>query len=92
MKIIWYGRARGGGGGREREREREQNDMVLEGVALYGGVVSCRGLKFTTLPSLSSVNKGKLKKPLVVQVFWVFFLTKKNELAFSGINYLYRSP
>jgi hypothetical protein len=55
-------------------------------------VVSCRRLKFTTLPSLSSVNKGKIKKPLVVQVFWVFFLTKKNELAFSGINYLYRSP
>jgi hypothetical protein len=30
-------RERGGGGA---EREREQNDMVLEGVALYGGVVS----------------------------------------------------
>jgi hypothetical protein len=28
-------RERGGG-----EREREQNDMILEGVALYGGVVS----------------------------------------------------
>ena len=54
-------------------------------------VVSCRRLKFTTLPSLSSVNKGKIKKPLGVQVFWVFFL-KKNELAFSGIKYLYRSP
>ena len=38
MKIIWYRRARERGGG--AEREREQNDMVLEGVALYGGVVS----------------------------------------------------
>jgi len=91
MKIIWYRRGARGGGGRERERERESKTAWYWKEEHYM-VVSCRGLKFTTLPSLSSVNKGKLKKPLVVQVFWVFFLTKKNELAFSGINYLYRSP
>jgi hypothetical protein len=36
MKIIWYRRARERGG----EREGGRNDMILEGVALYGGVVS----------------------------------------------------
>jgi hypothetical protein len=63
------------GAEREREREREQNDMVLEGVALYGGVVSWIEIHDSSLPVIC--QQGQTKEAACCPSFLGFFSYKK---------------